>query len=494
MISMSKKIVILSDIHIGDNSATCWYQKKYHEPYLIKALDYISQNAASIEEVILLGDIFDFWTYPCGSTPPSFRDIVNANPNILGPEGKLKQIAEKVPVTYVNGNHDMNVGQNDIATLGKIRYYNNLRYVRDVPPNGRVLFTHGSEYTMFNAQDATTALSPLPAGHFVTRAISEHLVKNKLTPGQTAADLPDNGTPSKTDLLPGIIDALENPQSIAKILLDAFTSLPGVSKDTVVHLLNGRVVTFRDAEKIYDNLGTQWVQKYGVLSAIKAAVADFNGNYIAWWAQRDALQWDNNAGSAVLGHTHTPKNGLREAMIDYANCGYMCPPLPGGNLQYPVTFAEYELLHGILTIMGTRSINDPYVPQPIPPDSLVYSPAEDYSCYISIFNNSKSTITNQGTKETHGYYIVPPPPRIGSHERGRFWMQDYPGAQGTEGSATYINQGSRKTITFQYACPLVLNNSCSPKPFENKSGNGSWVANEVVKRGHPYFVAFRVEE
>jgi UDP-2,3-diacylglucosamine pyrophosphatase LpxH len=117
---MRKKTVILSDIHIGDNSTTCWYQQKYHEPYLIKALDYIEHNAASIEEVILLGDIFDFWTYPCGSTPPSFSDIVNANPNILGPRGRLKQVADKVPVTYVNGNHDMNITKDDIARLGNV--------------------------------------------------------------------------------------------------------------------------------------------------------------------------------------------------------------------------------------------------------------------------------------------------------------------------------------------------------------------------------------
>jgi UDP-2,3-diacylglucosamine pyrophosphatase LpxH len=490
---MRKKTVILSDIHIGDNSKTCWYQQKYHEPYLIKALDYIEQNAASIEEVILLGDIFDFWTYPCGSTPPGFSDIVNANPNILGPQGKLKEVATKVPVTYVNGNHDMNVNKDDIARLGNVRYHNELRYVKD-SPNGKILFTHGSEYTMFNAQDTANALNPLPVGHFVTRAIAEHLVKTVLAPGQTAADLPDNGSQIGDVPITKIRDALLNAQSVAQILLDVMASLPGVSRDTQVRLLNGRVVTFAEAEKIYDNLGTQWVQKYGVLAAIKAAWADFNGNYIAWWAQRDALQRDINAGAAVLGHTHTPKNGLREAMIDYANCGYMCPPLPGGNLQYPVTFAEFNPSSGILTIMGTRSIHDPYTSQPFPPDSLVYSPAEDYSCYISIYNNSKSALSRQEIKENHGYYVVPPPPQIGSHERGRFWMQDYPGPQGTEGSAAYISQGSRKTTTFQYACPLVLNNSCSPTPFKNKSGNGGWETDKVVTRGHPYFVEFTVNE
>ena len=110
--------------------------------------DYIEQNAASINEVILLGDVFDFWTYPCGSKPPGFSDIVNANPNILGPNRRLKEIADVVPVTYIKGNYDMNVSRGDIASIGNIRYNDNLRYVKKFPA-GRILFTHGSEpYSM----------------------------------------------------------------------------------------------------------------------------------------------------------------------------------------------------------------------------------------------------------------------------------------------------------------------------------------------------------
>ena len=83
------KVVILSDIHIGDNSKTCWYQKKYHEPYLFTALNYIEQNAELIDEVILLGDIFEFWTYPCTAPPPSFSKIVQANLDLLGPQRQI---------------------------------------------------------------------------------------------------------------------------------------------------------------------------------------------------------------------------------------------------------------------------------------------------------------------------------------------------------------------------------------------------------------------
>jgi UDP-2,3-diacylglucosamine pyrophosphatase LpxH len=490
------KVVILSDIHIGDNSATCWYQKKYHEPYLLKALEYIEKNAAYINEVVLLGDIFDFWTYPCESKPPSFTDIVNANPNVLGPNGKLKKIADKVPVTYINGNHDMNVGKDDIARLGKIRYNNGLRYIKDTP-GGRVMFTHGSEYTIFNAQDTTTTLNPLPIGHFVTRALSEYLVKNKLTPNQTAADLPDNGTPSKMKLLANLIKGLKDRKSIAKILLDMFATLPGVSKNTLVYLSNGRKVTFAEAEKIYANLGTQWIQKYGCFSAIKSAKADMTGDYIAWWAQRDAIQIDNNADVAILGHTHTPKGGLYEAMIKYINCGYMCSPLQKGTFQYPISFGEIDLDSGKFSILCVDSPNDPPLPHTFPDDSIVYSPNVDFSCYVSLLNGTYFPMDLKESKETHGEFVVSPPAQISPLQRARFWIQDSIGTFGAEGSATYLTSskaGNLKSISFQYGCPSAANNYCSPVPFRNKSDSGSWKSNTIVNRGHPYFVEFANEE
>jgi UDP-2,3-diacylglucosamine pyrophosphatase LpxH len=492
MILMGMKAVVLSDIHIGDNSSTCWYQKKYHEPYLIQALDYIEQNAASINEVILLGDVFDFWTYPCGSKPPGFSDIVNANPNILGPNGRLKEIADVVPVTYINGNHDMNVSGADIASLGNIRYSDNLRYVKKSPA-GRILFTHGSEYTIFNAQDGINDLKPLPIGHFVTRAISEYLVKSKLTAGQTAADLADNGVPSKIELLKNLIKALEGMQSVAQVLLDMFSSLPGVSKNTAVSLLDGRTVTFADAERIYDNLGTQWKNRYGLLTTVKSMNADMTGSYIAWWAQRDALQDDNDSDIAVLGHTHTPKGGLKEAAIKYINCGYMCSPLPGGKLQHPVTFGEIDLDTGNLSLMSVESPDSLPVPRAFPDDSIVYSPYKDFSCYISILNGTYFPMDLTGSKESYGSYVVPPPKQIIPLHRSRIWMQDSPGMFGAEGSATYSNTGNGKTINFTYGCPFTMNNYCSPLPFRNKSDSGSWETNKVVKRGHPYFVDFTVK-
>src|ERR1035438_4517620 len=92
------RTVVLSDVHIGTNARTCWYQKGVHEPYLRSVLDYVIAHADAVDtpvgKLVLLGDFFEFWTYPPGQRPPSIDDIINANPKILGPEGKLRQVVE----------------------------------------------------------------------------------------------------------------------------------------------------------------------------------------------------------------------------------------------------------------------------------------------------------------------------------------------------------------------------------------------------------------
>ena len=39
--------VVISDVHIGNNYKTCWYQKAVHEPYLTAVLDGVIDRAGS---------------------------------------------------------------------------------------------------------------------------------------------------------------------------------------------------------------------------------------------------------------------------------------------------------------------------------------------------------------------------------------------------------------------------------------------------------------
>src|SRR5215471_19764938 len=78
--------VVISDIHIGTNYKTCWYQQSVHEPYMLALLDYILQNANQganpVNRFVILGDLFDFWTYPPSMEPPTIDEILAAHPNL----------------------------------------------------------------------------------------------------------------------------------------------------------------------------------------------------------------------------------------------------------------------------------------------------------------------------------------------------------------------------------------------------------------------------
>src|SRR5258705_382200 len=65
---------------------------------------------------------------------------------------------------------------------------------------GRTAFSHGHHWCMFNAPDEKGPWHGLPLGHLISRAIAYQLVKGKLSPGQTAADLPGQGNPTGIEL------------------------------------------------------------------------------------------------------------------------------------------------------------------------------------------------------------------------------------------------------------------------------------------------------
>ena len=111
--------VVLSDIHIGNNAPTCWYQDRVHFDRLEGVLRWIVARRESVREVIFLGDTFDFWTYEPARQPPVMSEIIAANPRLLGAGGPLAQLVTALPgrVRLLPGNHDENLTPADIAQL-----------------------------------------------------------------------------------------------------------------------------------------------------------------------------------------------------------------------------------------------------------------------------------------------------------------------------------------------------------------------------------------
>lgn len=430
-------------------------------------------------------------------------DIIAANPNIFGPSGKIAQVQKTLGVEnviYIPGNHDMGANQSELlgvlsreghqisASPGDIHY---------LPPGEKgmgILSAHGHQCTMFNASYyGNSPWGKLPVGHFVTRSVA-YMLKRTLKPGQTAADLPDQGAPNGIDLsaLLGSISPL-----ITETLLNYVAKVTGMPDNQPIILPDGQQATIAQARVVYNDLWTQWVNMYGGgvdggLVATKAAIADFNGDYMGWFAQKFTLeQWAN---IAVMGHTHVPKLGLKESLIQYVNSGFMCPSKPDIGKR-PPTFAVINADDGSAQVLKVVEGQGFYKIEPCTADqaSFVVPPTMDFSCYVIVDNtNGKLALNRVDYNAEHGHYVVTPPQRISPGELGRFWLQDYPGIYGSEGRVTYSPEGSSGGITLTYDCPTGLRtNYCSGANFYTRSDGNDWGAlNEIALWGHPFFVRF----
>lgn len=495
------RIYILSDIHIGDNSPTCWYQQKYHEPYLITALEYILSNASVVQELILMGDLVDFWTYPPHQQPPSFQEIINANPNILGPNGKLNQVLTALQgrVSYVNGNHDISLTQSDLNLLNNPQHYQITKrddFYYPLAPDNTILCTHGHTFTFFNAPDTLTSLK-MPVGHFVTRAVA-YMMHNKLQPGQTVADISDDGAPGFN--LIALLNANPN-HSLPHALLEYVRVQTGIPLTESVVLPDGSAITYGDAEKLYDGLWKQWVAEGsaatgnpndGILYAFKAVYADYDGTYMPWFAQSAAFQ--NGASLVATGHTHFPKRGLQNSLINYVNSGFMCHAKPDGATRH---FNFACILTDSLDYY-VDMVNDsaPYITDDgsVPSDSIVVAPTQDFSCYLILENNSQYDWTLKSKALGNGHWIVPPPDVLQAGTTVTCWAQDYIGGHGTDGILNFLGNTQPPTpLLIRFDCPTgFYSNQASTTlgTLYAKSGSDqNWGAPGHVPSGeHPLFI------
>jgi UDP-2,3-diacylglucosamine pyrophosphatase LpxH len=513
--SHKPQIAILSDIHIGDNTPTCWYQKSFHEPYFLAALDWVIENAISIEELILLGDLVDFWTYPPNHVPPTFQEIMDANPNVFGPTGKLSQVltALEGKVSYLHGNHDIDLTQADLDLIRNPQGYKiTLREDIYYPfyPDRRILCTHGHHFTLFNAPDRLTELH-IPVGHFVTRAVAYYMQRT-LHDNETVADLPGNGAPGGlsafVELFASIL-ADPNPlgrvmnTNLPRLLLEAIQAVTGIPDEEMVYLPNGKQVMFGQAKTLYADLLRQWVMEAGggsvldgIINASKAALADNDGTYLAWFAQK--LAFEKGAFSVATGHTHAAKVGIHQSDLGYVNAGYECPAKP--DINAPAKHFNFGLMYARPSDRDTRvyrvnRTESTYTVSrdEVGSDALVFGLSMDFSCYITIRNPQPWAWTLQDTESSNGYFVVRPPARIEPGETVRIWIQDYPLSPGAAGNFSYApveGPPEATNVKISVECPVSSGNKVmSTHPFFAKSGDAPWgERGEVPYWGHPLFV------
>jgi UDP-2,3-diacylglucosamine pyrophosphatase LpxH len=341
------RLVFISDVHIGTDARTNWYQARYHESMLQAVFDTVVAEADQIAELILLGDFIDQWTYVPDQRPPSFAEIAAANPGILGEQGALVRALDALDgrVAYVNGNHDMAVGAAELAQL-RDAHGRTPRLVTDFPylpalGEGRVACAHGHQFSIFNAPDwHAMPKTGIPLGHPVTRLGALWSVQH-LAAGETVADRTGSGEPTgwafdKAELATLIAGVLERQDSLADLLLDALLRAIGQPDSIPIQNADGSVTTAAEAKAAYANLyarfsdpahfpGSALVSHPAFFALVETDVRSSLGHFARALGKQHRV--------VVMGHTHVSEDETQRPILFgnesvYANCGFNCPAQP----------------------------------------------------------------------------------------------------------------------------------------------------------------------
>lgn len=334
-------VIILSDIHMGTDAPTVWYRKEVHEKYLQAVLRHIINLADRIEEVILLGDIFEFWAYPPQQLPPSLNEIIATHPNILGIDGLLLKALDSLQgrMTYIPGDHDMNMSKADMNKLkSQSGYTMKFQYGAYLPIYAtHIQFMHGHECTTLNSPYFVSRIAPLPLGYFVTRAVAYRQEKllGKM-PDKTICDLEEYSSFCYNDFLPKLTffyERFETDMSAVDNLIDAIIEATGMPGDFPIQVNRFTTVTLNEARKIYENKGI-----IGHQIQLQDMIQEYNKIQVSDDIMKRCSKESTNM--IVMGHTHSPM--IYHNQTKYVNTGYMCPPV--SKLQKnPITYGVYQI-------------------------------------------------------------------------------------------------------------------------------------------------------
>jgi hypothetical protein len=510
--------VVLSDVHIGNNAPTCWYQAAVHERPLAEALAWILARRNIVREVVLLGDMFDVWTYPPSVRPPSMQEIIAANPTLLGPRGPLAAVVRALPgqVRLLLGNHDGSLTRADIDLLNRslgerIELVTDPVRVVTGASGARTVFSHGHHWCMFNAPDARSRWATIPIGHFITRAIGYQLSRGRtrLRPPDTAADRPNSGNP------PGVnAEALMRAWrragmrvDLARFLLEYFCGAMEMPMTERIVMPGGSTTTAEEAARVFAGLFTLWVRRMlrggratpaalraAAAEALRAAAAEYpGGRNLAWFAQQLAMRTASDL--AVMGHTHSVVGGLGVSPVNYVNSGYMCVARPDGP-RTQMTFTQVDLERAVAQVMavvgppGALSV----VPAraPVMPSAII-SPFQDYSCYARIENRLDRPLRLvRARNDAVSFFPVRPPDSIPPRSRADIWLSDITGPFGSGGGCTYAD--GAQSLDFAFTCPRRLPNdvrSPASVDYVTRVGAGPWRRGRVDP-GNPVQARFYV--
>lgn len=360
---MSKKVLFLSDVHIGMNETWDWYQKDIHEPYLLAMLKYGCDPKTNIDDIVILGDFIDLWLVPPQEKPRTVAEIVKANPEVFK---QLTECAQKIKgkVYYITGNHDMSVGKDDVKTMSSAIVYGGTDYDFG---NGNGHAVHGHDYSLFNHKDVKGYGGMYPLGYFITRlvALYQQQLVEKSDTYENAAQIPDHGSPlheaikhwkKSFDLfqclkegivsqltIKSLLNVVEYGESLEFVMPEDAKCEKTITANDVIETYKNLVGDFNSSvslsTKIIDKLSLSVPGSIGIkvlfeeygFAGLAAFLTDYQDNLFPGAIISRELE---RKPVVVMGHTHKPiaKSNDAPRPLDYLylNTGSGCHILENG--------------------------------------------------------------------------------------------------------------------------------------------------------------------
>lgn len=325
------KIVIISDIHMGEERAAtagyCWFTE--NSASLESFLDEVSRSS-QVKTLVIAGDLFDEWIVPMETQPFQggitssegyFLSVASAplNRNIVA---KLNAIADAgtIEVVYVPGNHDMLMTEAIMKKIvPNITWAGTSAGMGEYWPSSHMVIEHGHRYDFFNAPDSLTRAGRLlPPGYFISRVYATKTAADGPVLESAGAGSADLEFVAAWDIAIADINVhgLDKDARIIKMGIDGYTNDMSV---------NGA------RDNYSATIGSNWDQRQsinGVYSRMSETSAILSGSGIGWWGDLEEpadFQYliPGRAKIVVFGHSH--KAMLKKDLVTleriYANTG-----------------------------------------------------------------------------------------------------------------------------------------------------------------------------
>lgn len=302
MTTTGMKKIFISDIHLGDARSLVEPNpyNRFREN-IGQLASFLEEQIKStqVEEVVILGDLFDIWVIPTNQDPLDSFQAICDNPKNESVIKALKELAARRKLIYVQGNHDMVMSATEQAETQKCleSNFDGIRYnpdPNDVYRSGTIVGEHGHRYALFNAPNPLTEIpSFLPLGYFLSRLEANRAINGR-----------------KEDFL-HILKTFVKEYIINRAgpIHDFFIAMANDAKLKKPDLINMKgiagfpVPSVEAIGKLYDPLFGKWQEKSGNITWRQAVVGDI-GQLLLGAIGVYFANGVSDQNIVIFGHTH----------------------------------------------------------------------------------------------------------------------------------------------------------------------------------------------